>query len=77
MSQDIEIDASAPIKLLSPSADHRGLVLEPEGLEALRRLKGEVAVVTIVGPQRGGESTKACGSKKLKALPFPQANRPC
>jgi len=46
-----------PIKLLSPSPDHKKLVLEPEALKLLRSLNGPVSVVSIVGPQRGGKST--------------------
>ena len=50
-------DADAtPVKLLSPTEDHKGLKLEPAGLDLLRSIKGQVAVVTIVGPQRGGET---------------------
>jgi len=55
--------ALPPIKLISPTPDHKGLVLEPEGLQALREIAGEVAVVTIVGPQRGGEPKIRADSK--------------
>jgi len=46
-----------PIKLVSPTPDHKGLVIEEEGLKLLRSITGPVAVVSIVGPQRGGKST--------------------
>eukprot|EP01127_Copromyxa_protea_P000366 TRINITY_DN1029_c0_g1_i1.p1 TRINITY_DN1029_c0_g1~~TRINITY_DN1029_c0_g1_i1.p1 ORF type:complete len:1994 (-),score=527.17 TRINITY_DN1029_c0_g1_i1:102-6083(-) len=46
-----------PYQLLVPSEDRTNLSLNSEALDALKSLTGPVALVCIVGTQRGGKST--------------------
>lgn len=47
-----------PFKLLIPSQDHSGLVVNSEGFKKLDTLVGyAVSVVSVIGNQRSGKST--------------------
>eukprot|EP00928_Gymnodinium_smaydae_P033435 TRINITY_DN23955_c0_g2_i2.p1 TRINITY_DN23955_c0_g2~~TRINITY_DN23955_c0_g2_i2.p1 ORF type:complete len:1015 (+),score=152.55 TRINITY_DN23955_c0_g2_i2:96-3140(+) len=51
-----DADFYEPIHLLTPSADHASLVLNPAALRRLSAI-GSVSVLSVVGNQRGGKST--------------------
>ena len=46
-----------PLHLFKPTEKYQRLDLMPATLDKLKAIKGPIAVITIVGTQRGGKST--------------------